>query len=188
MTIKTLIKSLAVCGLCMSYQVSADNVYLTLSEDTIGVGASFEPLGDNSSADINLLHDDDFDLMRAGYYVKALSPEVTNTAIGQLDIKLGLKGVWLESDFDDGMALALGGGLELPIADKISVYADLYYASGKLSFSDLEDYREYAFGVKANVIENGELTLGYGSIEVDTDNYDDVELEDGVVFKIAFGF
>ncbi|MCR8924013.1 YfaZ family protein [Dasania sp. GY-MA-18] len=188
MTIKNLVKTIALCGLCMSYSAVADSFNLSVSDESFGIGASFDPVGENSSADINLLHDDDFDLLRIGFYVDVLPPESEAKTIHQLDLKLGLKGVVLESDFDDGMALAVGGSAELPVADKVSVYADLYYASGKLSFNDLENYQEWSLGVKAHVIKNGAISLGYGSIEVDTDSVNNAELEDGVVFKIAFGF
>ncbi|WP_019529554.1 YfaZ family outer membrane protein [Dasania marina] len=188
MIIKNLLKSVVLCSACISYNAIADNFNLSISDESFGIGASFDPVGENSSVDINLLHDDDFDLLRLGFYVDVIADQSDIKTIHQLDLKLGLKGVVLESDFDDGMALAVGGSAELPIADKISVFAHLYYASGKLSFNDLEKYQEWSMGVKAKVIKNGEISLGYGSIEVDTDHVKNAELEDGVVFKIAFGF
>ena len=178
----------AVVGSALINQaVIADTFHLSLSDEAFGVGAEFESVGENSSADINWLHDEDYDLLRAGYYVNFM-PAGSDIALDKIALKFGVKAMLLESDFDDGLAIPLGLKAELPVAEKLAVFADVFYASGKLSFNDVEDYFEWSAGVTAKVLQNGQISVGYRLIEVETDDYKDVELEDGVFAKIAFGF
>lgn len=175
-------------ALLLSHLSYADSYNIRISDESFGLGASFDQVGENSSADIDWMHDDDFDLFRAGIYVDGVTPEAGPDEIGALTLKIGVKAFILNSDFDDGSGLALGGGVDLPFADKLSFYADAFYASGKLSFDEVDNYQEWSLGVRAHVIKNGYISVGYSVIEVDTDNFRNVELEDGVLFQVALQF
>lgn len=175
----------AIVGLFTTFNAIADSYTLRISEDVVGLGVMMDPIGESSSAEIDWMHADDFDLLRAGVYVEGLSPDTSYGDISQLTLKYGGKAVFLSSDFDDGAALALGLKAEYPFTEKLSLFSDVFYASGKLSFEEVDTYKEWAIGMRAKIFKNGSLSVGYTTIEVDTDTLNGIELEDGLMIYAA---
>lgn len=164
-----------------SYQAS-------ISDESFGVGMYFDAIAENLSADIHWIHADNFDLLRLGVYMSDVASEFEFMEEKSLGIKMGAKGFMLNTDYDDGSGVAIGGELEYLLSETLSVYADLYYASGKLSFEDVDSYQERSIGVRAKIIKNGVLSIGYGVVEVDFDSVSNVDLEDGFLIEMAMEF
>lgn len=168
--------------------VQADSYHLRVSDQLIGVGAELGQLGNDTSANIDWLHDDEFDLLRAGLYVDGIAADMAETVYGNVAARIGVKGFFLNADHGDGLGLTIGGDIDVPVAEKFSLYGTVFYGSGKMSFNDIDGYQEWGVGVNARLIKNGLISLGYSSIEIDVGSQHDIEIEKGLMFKIALNF
>jgi hypothetical protein len=73
----------------------------------------------------------------------------------------GGKGLYLgPKNNDDGYAVAVGGGLQLPVARMFSLYGDYYYSPDSLS-SGVNDYTEASAGLRLSPIPNIMVNVGY---------------------------
>ena len=82
----------------MAGPILADSISLQVSDESFGVGHNIERLGENSSAAIDWLHDDDSDLYRAGFYVDGIVNDI-ESSLGAVETKIGMKAFVINTDF-----------------------------------------------------------------------------------------
>lgn len=84
-----------------------------------------------------------------------------NVPFGPFMATAGGKGLYLgPKNNDDGYAVAVGGGLQLPVARMFSLYGDYYYSPDSLS-SGVNDYTEASAGLRLSPIPNIMVNVGY---------------------------
>lgn len=181
---KKMFRALTLAAATLSAGQALAEINVRVSEDTLGLGITNIRMGESSSADLEYRHDSDFDLLTATGWVEG--------EIGDFIPRLGLKVLYLDGDYRswdyDGYGLAMGGDLTLPLNERFSLTAKLFLASDKMTGSDLEGWEEWGIGFRANVVKNGSLYLGYGSLEVDSKYKDGIELDKGFNVGMALKF
>jgi hypothetical protein len=89
-----------------------------------------------------------------------------NVPLGPILATVGGKALYLNpSDGSEGYALAVGGGLQLPLGSHFTVFGEGYYAPDSLS-SGVNDYVEANAGLRWNVIPLLTVDAGYRYIEM----------------------
>ncbi|MGD9718290.1 MAG: YfaZ family outer membrane protein [Sulfurimonadaceae bacterium] len=128
----------------------------TVDPDTVFIGAKFlRADGDNSDPEV---HD-----LEEFYELSFLMQR--NIKESGLAIGLGVKANHTE-DFTS-FPLGIEARYKLPLTNVVPLYlgGSLYYAPQVLSMDDARDFLEYRATLDIEVIENGNITLGYRKIE-----------------------
>jgi len=112
-----------------------------------------------------------------------------NLPLGPVLFTLGGKALYLNpKDGDEGYAVAVGGGAQVPLGDFITVFGDYYYSPDSLS-SGVDDYMEANAGVRVRVIKSVSIEGGYRYIDMDGKNGNrDNKLADGAYAGVSFSF
>lgn len=112
-----------------------------------------------------------------------------NLPLGPMMVTLGGKALYLNpQDGDEGYAVAVGGGAQLPLGDYLTVFGDYYYSPDSLS-SGVADYTEASAGARLRVTKSMNVEAGYRYIDMagKNDNRDN-KLADGAYAGINFTF
>lgn len=104
---------------------------------------------------------------------------------------LGVRVVALDvADSLNGAAIALGGEVDarLPAFNRIGVSGYIYFAPDVSSFSDINQYIEYAFDANYEIIRNAFVYLGYRQVRLDIDPVGDFSADTGMHagFRLRF--
>ncbi|DAB29891.1 MAG TPA: hypothetical protein CFH84_07035 [Sulfurimonas sp. UBA12504] len=85
--------------------------------------------------------------------------------------------------------LGIEASYRLPASDYIPMYVGgaLYHAPAVLSFEDAENFMEYRVHFDLEVVQNGNITLGYRSINTNYDTYN-FNYNKSVYVGFKFGF
>lgn len=112
-----------------------------------------------------------------------------NLPLGPVLFTLGGKALYLNpKDGDEGYAVAVGGGAQIPLGDFITVFGDYYYSPDSLS-SGVEDYVDANAGVRVRVIKSLNIEAGYRYIDMNNKHGQrDNTLADGAYAGINFSF
>ncbi|WP_410013644.1 YfaZ family outer membrane protein [Sodalis sp. C49] len=112
-----------------------------------------------------------------------------NIPLGPFMGTVGGKGLYVgPKDGDEGYAIAVGGGLQLPVGSLFSLYGDYYYSPDSLS-SGVENYTEANAGVRLTAIPLVTVSVGYRYMAMDGKDGDrDNILADGPYIGGAFNF
>ncbi len=112
-----------------------------------------------------------------------------NIPLGPFMATAGGKGLYMgPKDGDEGYAVAVGGGLQLPVGSLFSLYGDYYYSPDSLS-SGIGNYSEAAAGVRLTVIPLVTVSVGYRYMAMDGKDGDrDNIVADGPYIGGAFNF
>lgn len=112
-----------------------------------------------------------------------------NVPLGPVLFTVGGKALYLNpKDGDEGYAVAVGGGAQVPLGDFITVFGDYYYSPDSLS-SGVEDYVEGNAGVRLKVLKSMNIEAGYRYIDMAGKNgHRDNTLADGPYAGFNFSF
>lgn len=112
-----------------------------------------------------------------------------NLPLGPVLFTVGGKALYLSpEDGDDGYALAVGGGAQVPLGDHVTVFGDAYYSPDSLS-SGVKEYVEANAGVRINIIPLMNVEAGYRYIEMaGKHGRRDNTLADGAYAGVNFNF
>lgn len=128
--------------------------------DTLFVGARFlnadEEHSDDDRADLNPL-------------LEANLLKIEELTRG-LRLGLGVKGIWTKNYA--AIPLGVEGKYTLDTRDYVPFHFNvgIYYAPQVLALRDADSYLEARFSVDVEIIQNGNITLGYRTIETNYEN------------------
>ncbi|MCS2166015.1 YfaZ family protein [Scandinavium manionii] len=112
-----------------------------------------------------------------------------NLPLGPVLFTVGGKALYLNpKDGDEGYAVAVGGGAQVPLGDFITVFGDYYYSPDSLS-SGVDDYVEANAGVRVRIIKSVSIEGGYRYMDMAGKNgHRDNKLADGAYAGVNFSF
>ena len=112
-----------------------------------------------------------------------------NFNLGPFLLTAGGKALYLNpKDGDEGYAIALGGGAQLPLGDFVTLFGESYYSPDSMS-SGVNDYLEANAGVRINIIKSMNIEAGYRYINMTgKHNHRDNKLADGAYAGFNFRF
>ena len=188
--------ALALPGLLFSsLSIAAQGLDLNLSSDAIRGEFAF---------DIGALPNNNAKVAIGGLFSEDLDPEEltaihagllvtgdTGAREALVEAGLGVRLVALDvADSLNGAAIALGGEVDarLPAYNRIGVSGSVYFAPDVSSFSDINQYIEYAFDANYEIIRNAFVYLGYRQVRLDIDPVGDFTADTGahVGFRLKF--
>lgn len=112
-----------------------------------------------------------------------------NFNLGPFLLTAGGKAVYLNpKDGDEGYAIAVGGGAQLPLGDFFTLFGESYYSPDSMS-SGVDDYLEANAGVRVNIIKSMSIEAGYRYIDMaGKHDHRDNKLADGAYAGFNFSF
>ncbi len=112
-----------------------------------------------------------------------------NIPLGSILVTLGGKTLYLNpSDGDEGYAVAVGGGAQLPLGEHFALFGDAYYSPDSLS-SGVDQYGEANAGLRWNVNPTLSVEGGYRYVGMEgKDGHSDNILADGAYAAVNFNF
>lgn len=107
---------------------------------------------------------------------------------GTFDISIGGRMIYTSPGKSDLGALAFGGQLRFSPVHRLGIGGSVFYAPSITSFMDADRYMETTLRVDYQILPQAFVYIGHRKIEVDTDNVNNVELDEGmhVGFKMLF--
>lgn len=166
----------------MSAASAAINLHGEAGEKYTNLSASFGANEPGLTFNGNWAHsDNDGDVAGLGMGV--------NLPLGPVLFTLGGKALYLNpKSNDEGYAVAVGGGAQVPLGDFITVFGEYYYSPDSLS-SGVDDYVEANAGVRLRVIKSMYVEAGYRYIDMaGKDDHRDNTLADGGYAGFNFTF
>ncbi|MBP2169377.1 opacity protein-like surface antigen [Erwinia toletana] len=103
-----------------------------------------------------------------------------NIEVGSVFLSPGVKAMFISpQDAKDGYAVAVGGGVQLPVTKMLGVYGEYYYSPDSFS-SRIDSYQEASAGLSFTPISLLNLRVGYKYLALDgKDGRKDNVLADG---------
>ena len=158
------------------------NLHGEAGSEFTNLSASFNPQAPGMTFNGNWAHsDNDGDTVGLGMGY--------NFDLGPFLLTAGGKAVYLNpNDGDEGYAIALGGGAQLPLGDFFTLFGEAYYSPDSMS-SGVDEYLEANAGLRVNIIKSMSIEAGYRSIDMagKHDHRDNV-LADGAYAGFNFRF
>lgn len=174
---------LLVAALCASGAASASvNLHGEAGEEFTHLSASFNADDPGMTFNGSWAHsDNDGDIAGLGMGY--------NFDLGPFLLTMGGKALYLNpQDSDEGYAIALGGGAQLPLGDFFTLLGEAYYSPDSMS-SGVDDYVEANAGVRINVIKSLSIEAGYRYMDMaGKDSHRDNTLADGAYAGFNFRF
>lgn len=113
----------------------------------------------------------------------------TQGKVDLIDVLLGARLFWLDSEDEHVYGVALGGGVKANIIDKLSASGEAYYAPDVTTGGDSENILDLSTQLNYQLIENGTVFVGYRFYEIDTDNrFRNDEIYDAPYIGVKFSF
>jgi hypothetical protein len=153
------------------------------SKDTIKATITAYPIfTDTTSAEVSWIYNDDKDtnIGGVGFFVNGTRAELSGRA--------GVKLYGAKVDKDNGAGFAFGGDGALKLNEMFSLSGSLYLGPSYVSFGDVESYKDWRLGVNMLVLDNINLSVSYGKLTIETDRYDDRDIEDGLALSLKMSF
>ena len=153
------------------------------SKDSIRATITAYPLfAETTSGEASWIYNDDKDtnIGGVGFFVNGTRSELSGRA--------GVKFYGAKVDQDSGAGFAFGGDGTLKINEMFSLFASLYLGPSYVSFNDVESYEDWRLGVNMIVLDNINLSLSYGKLTIETDRYDERDIEDGLALGLKMRF
>ncbi|EIW8579736.1 porin [Klebsiella aerogenes] len=158
------------------------NLHGEAGSEFTNLSASFNPQAPGMTFNGNWAHsDNDGDTVGLGMGY--------NFDLGPFLLTAGGKVVYLNpNDGDEGYAIALGGGAQLPLGDFFTLFGEAYYSPDSMS-SGVDEYLEANAGLRVNIIKSMSIEAGYRYIDMagKHDHRDNV-LADGAYAGFNFRF
>ncbi len=185
MKFRNLLKMLIIFS---SAPLLAAELDFNVSDDALNL--RFANGGDNGARiDYGLLYNEDADV-----YIGNIGLHMVDNAGSETSpviFGLGGKLLFLDSEIEDGGAIALGAFVRynFPGANRFAVAGSLHYAPSVTAFSDMERYLEYEIRGEYEILRNGSVYLGYRLVETRFEGMpESAELDDGLHFGMRFSF
>lgn len=155
---------------------------IRVGEDSIGFILGASDTNTESAAEAALFYneDRDFTVLNAGLFVTGSK--------GKLAGRVGAKAFAADLDSIDGYGVALGADVTYPLSFNISVETGLYFAPGALTFGDFDRYRQWYVSASYSMFDNAKLAIGIGSLEIDDEFDNSIEVDDGAFFEMKLRF
>lgn len=112
-----------------------------------------------------------------------------NIPLGLITPHVGAKGLYLNpAEGKHGYALAVGGGLDLPLLLGLSAYGSAYWAPSSLT-SGIDSYNEMDLGVQWQILKPLDVNVGYRYMQMKgKDGYRNNTLADGAYIGVGLNF
>jgi hypothetical protein len=103
---------------------------------------------------------------------------------------VGLRGVFVGGDGDDGGAVAPGLQLDLrlPGYERIGLLGYGYYAPGVVSFNEIDSYRDVGLVLSYQINHNASVFAGYRNVRIGIDHGPNATLDNGFYGGIGLTF
>jgi hypothetical protein len=157
-------------------------LYGEAGEDYTNLGVSLGASDPGMMLNGNWVHNDDRgDIASLGLGL--------NLPLGPVLFTMGGKMLYLNPyDGDEGYAFALGGGAQLPLGDRFSIFGDAYYSPDSLS-SGVKEYVEASTGVRWKLTPLLSVDAGYRYMNMKGKNGNrDDSVADGAYASVKFSF
>ncbi len=156
---------------------------LNISEHSVQSHIDITSPWKNISQQASFIYSDDIKHNQNGY---GIFYGLYNNYLGdELSARLGGKFMYVDSDFEDGGALALGGELRWYFYSSVSLRLTGHYAPSILAFADMDEYKEVGAHIVYEVFPNTEIYAGIRDTEVKFDHFRGTsDLQQG--FNIGF--
>lgn len=93
-----------------------------------------------------------------------------NLEVGSVFLSPGVKAMYIDpKDSDDGYAVAVGGGAQVPLNDMFGLYGEYYYSPDSFS-SHIDSYQEASGGLSFTPISLVNVRVGYKYLSMDGKN------------------
>ena len=152
--------------------LSSETAQFTFRSDSSMIGWGGADLG------FGLFYNDDSDYLLQLSLMQMRQPSAENP----LTFGVGLRGYLgnLDDVDQDVVAFAIGGELRytVPGTMPMAFYLRLHYAPEITSFSDADEIYDYNLGFQIEVLPQTTAFVGWRHLEVDTDDFGDVEIDD----------
>lgn len=131
---------------------------INLTEHSVQVSGNFDSPWENIYQHASVIYSDDIKYDEDGYGV--FYGLYSGYKGDEISASLGGKLLYVDSDIEDGGALALGGELRWYFYSKVSLRLMGHFAPSILSFGDMDEYRELGAHVVFEVFPNTEVYVG----------------------------
>lgn len=177
----TAVLALSIGSAAISSQTLASDVTLRIGEDAVSLFLAPQA-SQTHSAELGLVHnaDDDITVVSGGLFA--------NGQREQFSGRLGGKLYYTDLDSDSGYGIALGGDLTFTLTQDLSLIGGIYYGPSSISFSDVDGYEEWFVKARFQLFDNGALSAGYGSFELEPEEGNDFEVDDGLFLEMTLSF
>ncbi|KOC88605.1 YfaZ family outer membrane protein [Winslowiella iniecta] len=93
-----------------------------------------------------------------------------NIEVGSVFLSPGVKAMYISpKDTKDGYAVAVGGGVQVPVTNMLGLYGEYYYSPDSFS-SRIDSYQEASGGVSFSPISLLDVRVGYKYLAMDGKN------------------
>lgn len=173
---------------------SAESVDFSLSSDAFRLGLS-GPLsrligGVDGQYDIGYLQRREGDDDSYAVHVGALA--TGDAGLRDLDLKagVGLRGIYVGGDGDDGGAIAPGLQFDarLPGYERLGLIGYAYYAPGVVSFGDIDSYRDLGVALAYQINRNASVFVGWHNVRFGVEHGPNVTLDTGIYGGVGLTF
>lgn len=190
---KKILAALCLLGAVNQAQAATAGLDLALSNESANLGIEFTPWGAlaaSSVANVGALYNERDDLVFYGTMMARGNREVDRNYV---TLGAGLKvyaGDVDELDQSVG-ALAIGGELGLvlvPSANPIDLLFQGFVAPSITTFGDTEKLMEFSAKLRVEIVHSARAYVGYRLLQIDTEDYDDIEIDDNIHVGINIDF
>ena len=182
-TMKKLLLALSVCAASAS---SANDIELAISDELIDLRFTTD-FEQNFHGKLALMHSDVEDGV-ADIKTNYLSYQFfTKDTVGRFELELGAKGYWLDVEDESGFGVALGGHVGTALVKKLTVGLELFYTPAVISSGDIENTLDLDLRFAYQLLENGQVFIGYRQFEADFEVGDE-DVYDDAYFGVKFSF
>ena len=178
-------KALSALSLLLAAPLThAADASLALSNKTVAVDYTSQPIGRGLEVTAGLLHHSDNGNL--GSFGLQASQQVNR----DLAASVGGKLVFIQNDIKNAWALALGGQVDmaLPGLSQVHVGLHAWYAPGVTSFNGADSLYDIGTSVSYRVLSNAEVFAAYRRVRVDYDQKGGKSIQSGPLFGMKLFF
>jgi hypothetical protein len=166
---------------------SAGGLEIDFSSDTARAIFGWDVRGERLGLDVGWLHEDDEgDVGHLGFVVQG------DVAAGSARLKAGVGGrtIFVDTDEEEGFALALGGFLRypLPAHERLVLGIEAYFAPEIFSGSDLDHYHEVTIRAGYQILDRAAVHVGYRYAKASYESLPSSTLDENVHIGIRLEF
>lgn len=163
-----------------AFQVNANELELSINEELIDLRftSGYEQ---DFSGQLAFMHSDFKDLSADKISYRFFTHDSDS------GLELGAKVFWLDVEEEGGFGIALGGGINRSLTEKLGLSLQVHYAPDIVTGGDFENMLEYDIRLNYQMVENGSFFFGYRNIEADNGSFD-FEVYDDTYFGLKFEF